>query len=123
MLFHGLVSADVLPTPGFLHFSGLDVESSRRRTLPLFMPETSAITFGAMGSVACSMRREPAGAGDHALLRDLAAAEKISPTYVSRLLRLTLLAPDIVERALDGCSAPWIEATAESALWSKQPQF
>jgi hypothetical protein len=33
---------------------------------------------------------------------ELAAAEKISSSYVSRLLRLTLLAPDIVEAILDG---------------------
>ena len=35
-------------------------------------------------------------------MRDLAAAEAISPTYISRLLRLTLLAPEIVEAVLDG---------------------
>ncbi len=32
----------------------------------------------------------------------LAAAEKINSSYVSRVLRLTLLAPDIVEAILDG---------------------
>jgi hypothetical protein len=41
-------------------------------------------------------------AGTYASMRDLAAAEKISPTYISRLLRLTLLAPEIVEAVLDG---------------------
>jgi hypothetical protein len=40
--------------------------------------------------------------GTYASMRDLAAAEKISPTYISRLLRLTLLAPEIVEAVLDG---------------------
>ena len=35
-------------------------------------------------------------------MRDLAAAEAISPTYISRLLRLTLLSPQIVEAVLDG---------------------
>jgi cation diffusion facilitator family transporter len=33
---------------------------------------------------------------------DLAKAEKINTSYVSRILRLTLLAPDIVEMVLDG---------------------
>jgi len=33
---------------------------------------------------------------------ELAAAEKINPSYVSRVLRLTLLAPDIVVMFLDG---------------------
>lgn len=33
---------------------------------------------------------------------ELAAAERINSSYVSRLLRLTLLAPDIIEAILDG---------------------
>ena len=40
--------------------------------------------------------------GACATLADLADAERISRSYVSRVLRLTLLAPDIVERILDG---------------------
>ena len=40
--------------------------------------------------------------GRFASLTELAAAEKINASYVSRLLRLTLLAPDIVESILDG---------------------
>ncbi len=37
-----------------------------------------------------------------ATINELAAAEKINSSYVSRLLRLTLLAPEIVEAILDG---------------------
>ena len=33
---------------------------------------------------------------------DLAEAEAVNPSYVSRVLRLTLLAPQIVEMVLDG---------------------
>lgn len=33
---------------------------------------------------------------------ELTAAEKINSSYVSRMLRLTLLAPDIVDAILDG---------------------
>ena len=40
--------------------------------------------------------------GVYATIEDLAAAEKINESYVSRVLRLTLLAPDIVEAILDG---------------------
>jgi len=40
--------------------------------------------------------------GVHTTIDDLAAAEKINSSYVSRILRLTLLAPDIVEAILDG---------------------
>lgn len=41
-------------------------------------------------------------AGRFATINELAAAEKINSSYVSRLLRLTLLAPDIVEAVLNG---------------------
>ena len=40
--------------------------------------------------------------GQYGRLAELADAEWISRSYVSRVLRLTLLAPDIVERILDG---------------------
>ena len=38
----------------------------------------------------------------HATLEDLARAKGVHATYVSRVLRLTLLAPEIVEAILDG---------------------
>ena len=40
--------------------------------------------------------------GRYGTIDELAVAEKINSSYVSRLLRLTLLAPDIVEAILDG---------------------
>lgn len=40
--------------------------------------------------------------GSHATIAEIAAAEKINETYVGRVLRLTLLAPDIVEAILNG---------------------
>ena len=40
--------------------------------------------------------------GAYGTLAKLAEAERISRSYVCRVLRLTLLAPDIVERILDG---------------------
>ena len=40
--------------------------------------------------------------GQYGTLADLADAERISRSYVCRVLRLTLLAPDIVERVMDG---------------------
>lgn len=42
------------------------------------------------------------GTGRYATIDELAKAEKINPSYVSRVLRLTLLAPDIVEAILGG---------------------
>jgi len=40
--------------------------------------------------------------GRFVTIDEFAAAEKINSSYVSRLLRLTLLAPDIVQAILDG---------------------
>ena len=40
--------------------------------------------------------------GVHSTVAEIAAAEGVNPTYVGRILRLTLLAPDIVEAILDG---------------------
>ena len=40
--------------------------------------------------------------GLYATANEIAVAEKINRSYISRLLRLTLLAPDIVEALLDG---------------------
>ena len=43
--------------------------------------------------------------GRYASMRDLAVAEGADRSYVARLLRLTLLAPDLVEGILDGRQA------------------
>src|SRR4051812_9971289 len=40
--------------------------------------------------------------GQYATIKEIAKAEKINPSYVSRVLRLTLLAPATVEAILDG---------------------
>jgi hypothetical protein len=46
--------------------------------------------------------REMLENGTHATIREIAAAEKINESYVGRILRLTLLAPEIVEAAVNG---------------------
>lgn len=46
--------------------------------------------------------REMLENGTHATIAELAASEKIKEAYVSRILRLTLLAPNVVEAILDG---------------------
>ena len=48
--------------------------------------------------------------GRYGSAAELAAAEKINPSYVSRVLRLTLLAPDIAEAIVDGRQADGVEA-------------
>ena len=44
--------------------------------------------------------------GDYQTLEEIAKAENIDPSYVSRLLRMTLLAPEIVEAILAGRQPP-----------------
>ena len=62
--------------------------------------------------------------GEYGSLTELARAEKINLSYVGRVLRLTLLAPDIVEAILDGRQPPtWqLELLLKpfSADWSEQ---
>ena len=40
--------------------------------------------------------------GDFATIEEIAEAENINPSYISRVLRMTLLAPEIVEAILAG---------------------
>jgi hypothetical protein len=46
--------------------------------------------------------REMLENGTHATIVEIAAAEKINESYIGRVLRLALLAPDIVEGILNG---------------------
>ena len=62
--------------------------------------------------------------GRYATIKEIAKAEKINPSYVSRVLRLTLLAPTIVEAILDSRAnaAPTVaDAMAPFPVeWNKQ---
>jgi hypothetical protein len=44
--------------------------------------------------------------GEFATISELAEREGIAPSYMTRIMRLTLLAPDIVEAILDGTQGP-----------------
>jgi hypothetical protein len=46
--------------------------------------------------------RDMLESGRHATVRDLAKAEGINESYLSRVLRLTLLSPSIIQAILDG---------------------
>jgi hypothetical protein len=46
--------------------------------------------------------REMLESGEYATITEIADAEQIDHGYVGRILRLTLLAPDIVDRVLSG---------------------
>ena len=46
--------------------------------------------------------------GTYATIEDLAATEKINPSYVSRILRLAYLSPKVVQAILDGSHPAWL---------------
>ncbi len=49
--------------------------------------------------------------GEFATVAELAEREGIAASYMTRVLRLTLLAPDIVEAVLDGRQGPEVTLT------------
>ncbi len=60
--------------------------------------------------------------GTYATVGDLAKAERINESYVTRILRLNLLAPHIVEAALDGRTTLNVQKLSEplSIIWAEQ---
>jgi hypothetical protein len=60
--------------------------------------------------------------GTYATMVELAKAEHINESYVTRLIRLNLLAPDIVEAALNGRTQLTVQDLTEpiSPIWREQ---
>jgi hypothetical protein len=61
--------------------------------------------------------------GVYASVSEIGDAEKISKSYISRILRLALLAPEIVEKILDGADHPLVLKQLERPLpasWEEQ---
>ena len=46
--------------------------------------------------------------GKFTSIEDLSAAEKINPSYVSRVLRLAFLSPKVVQAIMDGKQPAWL---------------
>ena len=66
-------------------------------------PVRRRVDHAAVKAIARGFRwRKLPETGVHGTVEEIAAAEKINASYVGRILRLTLLAPDIVEAILDG---------------------
>lgn len=66
-------------------------------------PVTRHVDNAMVKAIARAFRwREMLENGTHATIAEIAAAQKINESYVGRVLRLTLLAPDIVEAILGG---------------------
>lgn len=68
--------------------------------------------------------RELIESGKYGSAAELARAERVNDSYVSRILRLTLLAPDLVEHILDGRQPRTLELnqlmSAFPCEWSSQ---
>lgn len=67
-------------------------------------------------------------AGAVATVHEIAIAENINPSYVSRVLRLTLLAPEIIEAVMEEMSASGAETLARLMRpfpinWVRQTPF
>lgn len=62
--------------------------------------------------------------GVYGTIAELAAAEKVNPSYISRLLRLTLLAPELVDSVLDHQVRPRLTVASVTRLipvgWRRQ---
>jgi len=65
--------------------------------------------------------------GVYATIEEIAAAENINPSYVSRILRMTLLAPEIVEMIVEGRQPAELTLAKLTKLfpleWKKQIQM
>ena len=65
--------------------------------------------------------------GERTSITELATAEKIDRSYLCRVLRLTLLAPEIVEAIMDGRQPDGVTLPALmkglSVKWQRQEQF
>lgn len=65
--------------------------------------------------------------GEFATISELAEHERMAPSYMTRVMRLTLLAPEIVEAILDGKQGP--EVTLKRLLepfpaeWANQLEY
>lgn len=64
--------------------------------------------------------------GEFGTIAELAEREGIAPSYMTRVLRLTLLAPDIVQAILDGRQGPEVTLALVlepvPAAWNEQRQ-
>lgn len=73
---------------------------------PAFAPPRPRIDSAMVKALARAFRwRKLLETGAYGTIDEIAKAEKINPSYVSRVLRMTLLAPEIIEAVLDGRQA------------------
>jgi len=94
-----------IPKTVTLHVPFRLVKRSGRKEMHL--PEGAAQKCRADGTLVKALARafrwkRMLESGEFATIAELAEREGIAPSYMTRVLRLTLLAPDIVEEVLNG---------------------
>jgi hypothetical protein len=70
---------------------------------PSWAPQRTRVDNSLIKAIARGYRwKQMMESGNYASVTELAASERINQSYLCRVLRLTLLAPDIIEAVLDG---------------------
>ena len=104
-----MTRANVTPDTITVHVPFRLVKRGGRKEMQL--PESAAQTRRTDTSLVKALARASRWkrlleTGEFATIAELAAREGIAPSYMTRVLRLTLLAPDTVEAILDGKQGP-----------------
>jgi hypothetical protein len=91
-------------------------------------PITRHVDNAMVKAIARAIRwRDMLESGEYATIREIANAEKINETYVGRVLRLTLLAPDMVAAILNGRQPTGLQLDRLMrrfpVIWSEQGQI
>lgn len=99
----------LIPETVTLHVPFLVVKRGGRKEMQL--PEGTAQPRQADNTLVKALARafrwkRMLESGEFATITELAEREGIAPSYITRVLRLTLLAPDTVEAILDGTQGP-----------------
>jgi hypothetical protein len=75
----------------------------KEMVLPAGVPVTREIDNTLVKALARAFRwKRMLESGEYATIAELAERERMAPSYLTRVLRLTLLAPGVVEAILDG---------------------
>ena len=118
-----------IPDTVTLHVPFLVVKRGGRKEMQ--MPDSAAQTRPTNNTLVKALARafrwkRMLESGEFATIAELAEREGIAPSYMTRVLRLSLLAPDIVEAILDGKQGPEVTLTRVMEPfpieWTAQPR-
>ena len=106
-----MTRANVTPDTITVHVPFRLVKRGGRKEMQL--PESAAQTRRTDTSLVKALARASRWkrlleTGEFATIAELAAREGIAPSYMTRILRLTLLPPDIVEAIINGRQGPGV---------------